>query len=144
MAYKKILVAVDLGETSAGVIDKAHKLALGQGAQIHVLHAVEPLSITYGGDIPMDFSSIQDEIYEQARDQLSRLCAAKAIPESQRHLVVGRPENEIAATCVRPKRRSHCCGQPCAVWLSAASRVDCGWRPASRQMRCARSARCRT
>ena len=98
MAYKKILVAVDLGETSAGVIDKAHKLALGQGAQIHVLHAVEPLSITYGGDIPMDFSSIQDEIYEQAREQLSRLCAAKAIPESQRHLVVGRPENEIAAT----------------------------------------------
>ena len=64
MAYKKILVAVDLGETSTGVLEKAHEVALGHSATLHVLHAVEPLSITYGGDIPMDFSSIQNEIYD--------------------------------------------------------------------------------
>jgi len=98
MAYKKILVAVDLGETSTGVLEKAHEIAQGQGAILHVLHAVEPLSITYGGDIPMDFSSIQNEIYDQARDQLDQFCTARDIPQSQRHLVVGRPEAEIAAT----------------------------------------------
>ena len=98
MAYKKVLVAVDLGETSAGVLEKAHELACVQQAELHVLHAVEPLSITYGGDIPMDFSSIQDEIYDQAREQLTSFCASRNIPESQRHLVIGRPESEIATT----------------------------------------------
>lgn len=98
MAYKKILVAVDLGETSAGVLEKAHELASAQQAQLHVLHAVEPLSITYGGDIPMDFSSIQDEIYDQAREQLTSFCESRSVPESQRHLVIGRPESEIATT----------------------------------------------
>ncbi len=96
MAYKKVLVAVDLGDTSAGVLDRAHELASVQQAELHVLHAVEPLSITYGGDIPMDFSSIQDEIYDQAREQLTSFCASRNIPESQRHLVIGRPESEIA------------------------------------------------
>ncbi len=98
MPYKNILVAVDLGDTSAVVLEKAHQLALTQGADLHVLHAVEPLSITYGGDIPMDFSSIQDEIYQQASDQLKNFCGSRDIPESHRHLVVGRPEAEIALT----------------------------------------------
>lgn len=98
MSYKKILVAVDLGETSSGVLEKSHALAKAQGAELHVLHAVEPLSITYGGDIPMDFSSIQDEIYQQSQDQLRNFCDSRDIPESHRHLVVGRPESEIAAT----------------------------------------------
>lgn len=98
MPYKKILVAVDLGETSSGVLEKAHTLASTQGAELHVLHAVEPLSITYGGDIPMDFSSIQDEIYQQASEQLKNFCGSRNIPETHRHLVVGRPEAEIALT----------------------------------------------
>lgn len=98
MTYKKVLVAIDLGETSAGVLEKALELASAQQAELHVLHAVEPLSITYGGDIPMDFSSIQDEIYDQARDQLTSFCDARNIAESRRHLVIGRPESEIAAT----------------------------------------------
>ncbi|EED34966.1 UspA domain protein [Luminiphilus syltensis NOR5-1B] len=98
MSYKTILVAVDLGETSADVVRKASAMATTYGAQLHVLHAVEPLSITYGGDIPMDFSSIQDEIYQQADEQLDRFCAELGITEAQRHLVVGRPENEIPET----------------------------------------------
>jgi len=60
------------------------------------LHAVEPLSITYGGDIPMDFSSIQDEIYQQATEQLAVFCADLAVSEERQHLVIGRPEVEIA------------------------------------------------
>ena len=98
MPYRKILVAVDLGNTSAKVLEKAHTLAATQGAELHVLHAVEPLSITYGGDIPMDFSSIQDEIYQQASEQLENFCSHRSIPQPQRHLVVGRPEAEIALT----------------------------------------------
>ncbi len=95
MAYNKLLVAVDLGTTSPGVLAKANQLATNSGATLHVMHAVEPLSITYGGDIPMDFSSIQDEIYQQASEQLNQFCAVHNIPDDQRHLVIGRPESEI-------------------------------------------------
>ena len=43
----------------------------------------------------MDFSAIQEEIQEQAKEQLDRLCAELAVPETNRHLVTGRPESEI-------------------------------------------------
>ena len=97
MPYNTLLVAVDLGTTSPGVLAKASQLAAASNASLHVMHAVEPLSITYGGDIPMDFSSIQDEIYQQATEQLNHFCADHNIPDNQRHLVVGRPESEIPA-----------------------------------------------
>ena len=71
VAYNKILVAIDLGKTSSSVISRAAGVAAAGRSELHVLHAVEPLSITYGGDIPMDFSSIQDEIYQQAAEQLA-------------------------------------------------------------------------
>ena len=43
----------------------------------------------------MDFSAIQEEIHGQAREQLDRLCEQIGVPESNRHLVTGRPEAEI-------------------------------------------------
>jgi len=70
-------------------------LANQNDAALHVLHVIEPLAITYGGDIPMDFSAIQEEIQDQAKEQLDRLCDSLGVPESHRHLVTGRPEAEI-------------------------------------------------
>jgi len=60
-----------------------------------VLHVIEPLSLAYGGDIPMDLSSVQDQIHEQAKGQLREFSAALGIPEERQHLVFGRPEAEI-------------------------------------------------
>ena len=57
MPYQNILVAVDLGATTETVIQRAASLANQNNAQLHVLHVIEPLAITYGGDIPMDFSA---------------------------------------------------------------------------------------
>ena len=70
--YKKILVAVDLSEESAMVAQRARSVASGVAADLHVIHVIEPLSFAYGGDIPMDFSGIQDEIHQQAAQQLKR------------------------------------------------------------------------
>ncbi len=95
MPYQNILVAVDLGATTEAVVQRAASLAGQNSAQLHVLHVIEPLAITYGGDIPMDFSAIQEEIQEQAKEQLDRLCAGLSVPEANRHLVTGRPESEI-------------------------------------------------
>ena len=97
MPYKNILVAVGLGETSASVLKKADQLAKIQDAKLHVLHALEPLSITYGGDIPLDFYSVQEKIQQEANDQLNDFCDSHTIPKSNRHLAVGHPAVEIAA-----------------------------------------------
>ena len=58
---------------------RARAVASSAAAQLHIIHVIEPLSFAYGGDIPMDFSGIQDEIYQQATQQLERFA------EEQQH-----------------------------------------------------------
>ena len=93
--YTHLLLAIDLTEDAKRVGERAQALAIACGAQMSVLHVIEPLSLAYGGDIPMDLSSVQDQIHEQAKGQLRDFSAALAIPEARQHLVFGRPEAEI-------------------------------------------------
>jgi len=93
--YRHILLGLDLSAESRQVVDRAVALRDAFGSVLSVIHVIEPLSFAYGGDIPMDFSGIQEEIHKQARSHLDALCAPLNIPESNRHLVVGRPETEI-------------------------------------------------
>lgn len=93
--YNTILVAVDLSEEATEVAERAARIAAAQGAQLHVIHVIEPLSFAYGGDIPIDFSTIQDEIQQQAETQLHGLCKKLAVPSEHLHIVLGRPEAEI-------------------------------------------------
>ena len=95
--YVKILVAVDLSEDSGRIVQRARAVASSAAAQLHIIHVIEPLSFAYGGDIPMDFSGIQDEIYQQASQQLQRFAENSSIDEAHRHIVMGRPEVEIHA-----------------------------------------------
>lgn len=93
--YVKILVAVDLSEDSNLIVQRARAVASGASAELHIIHVIEPLSFAYGGDIPMDFSGIQDEIYQQATAQLQRFAESNGVDEAHRHIVMGRPEVEI-------------------------------------------------
>lgn len=93
--YRHILLAVDLSAESRQVVDRAVALRNAWGAELSVIHVIEPLSFAYGGDIPMDFSGIQEEIHKQAKSHMASLCDPLNIPESHRRLVVGRPETEI-------------------------------------------------
>jgi len=101
MAYQKILVAVDLGATTDRLLTAAKGIMDDSGSELHVLHVVEPINISYGADIPMDLSTIQDEIYEQASEQLTNYCQHYGVPDLQRHLVIGHPEAEIASAAKR-------------------------------------------
>ncbi len=94
--YTKILVALDLSDDSAQVAQRAN--AVAKGAELHYIHVIEPLSFAYGGDIPMDFSGIQDEIQQQATQQLQRFAESQGIDAQHQHIVLGRPEVEIHAT----------------------------------------------
>ena len=96
--YTKVIVAVDLSEDSSKVAERARAIAANNGAELHLIHVIEPLSFAYGGDIPMDFSGIQDEIHQQATQQLEQFAQANNIDEQHQHIVLGRPEVEIHAT----------------------------------------------
>jgi universal stress protein A len=95
--YRKILMAVDLSDDSAKVAERALAIAANNEAEVHIIHVIEPLSFAYGGDIPMDFSGIQDEIHQQATQQLARFSEEQGIAEERRHVVLGQPEVEIHA-----------------------------------------------
>jgi universal stress protein A len=95
--YSKILMAVDLSDDSDMVAERAAAIGANNSAELHVIHVIEPLSFAYGGDIPMDFSGIQDEIHQQAVQQLDAFAERHGIAEGRRHVVLGQPEVEIHA-----------------------------------------------
>lgn len=93
--YRHILLGLDLSDESDQVVAKAAELAKAGDAALSAVHVIEPLSFAYGGDIPMDFSGIQEEIHKQAKQQMSKLGERFGISEDRQHLLVGRPETEI-------------------------------------------------
>ncbi|MEQ8485237.1 MAG: universal stress protein [Pseudomonadales bacterium] len=96
--YRRILLAVDLTEESNAVANRARRLCQAFDAELHVVHVIEPLSLAYGGDIPMDLSTVQDQIHEQAKSHLAEFAATLSVPAERQHLIFGRPESEIQRT----------------------------------------------
>ncbi|MCZ6710286.1 MAG: universal stress protein [Gammaproteobacteria bacterium] len=93
--YRRIMLAVDLTEESNFVAKRAMAIAKAFAAELHVVHVIEPLSLAYGGDIPMDLSSVQEQIHEQAKGHLAEFAGNLGVSEDHRYLIFGRPESEI-------------------------------------------------
>ncbi|MCB1692899.1 MAG: universal stress protein [Pseudomonadales bacterium] len=93
--YRHILVGLDLTEESRQVSKRACALSRAFSAELSCLHVIEPLSLAYGGDIPMDLSTIQDQIQETAKTHLAEFAATLKIPTENQYLIFGRPETEI-------------------------------------------------
>ena len=94
-AYRRILLAIDLTEESRQVAASAIAIANAFDAELHVVHVIEPLSLAYGGDIPMDLSSVQEQIHEQAKSHLAEFANELGVPADHQYLIFGRPESEI-------------------------------------------------
>ena len=93
--YSRIMLALDLTQESNQVAQRALSLAQQFGAELHIVHVIEPLSLAYGGDIPMDLSSVQEQIHEQAKSHLAEFANRLGIPEDRQYLIFGRPDSEI-------------------------------------------------
>lgn len=93
--YKHILVAIDLSDEADEVLDKAKTIAERHQAKMTLVHVVEPLSVAYGSDIPLDLTTLQDEITLQARERISRLAESIHLDKGEQHVVYGRPEREV-------------------------------------------------
>ena len=93
--YKKMLVAIDLTEEAPQVLNKAKAMCDAQGAELLLVHVVEPVGYAYGGDIPMDLSELQDQLDKAAREQLGKDGDEYGIAAANQVVTVGRPESEI-------------------------------------------------
>ncbi|WP_211828840.1 universal stress protein [Kistimonas asteriae] len=93
--YKHVLVAVDLTEEADEVLNKAKAIAEANDARLTLVHVVEPLSVAYGSDIPLDLTTLQDEITQQARERINKLADKINIEKGDQHVVYGRPEREV-------------------------------------------------
>ena len=92
--YRHVLVAVDLTKDSHRVLERAAQIADRNQAKLSIMHTLEPLGFAYGGDIPMDLTSIQDQLDEHAKHRLAEIADPRVAKEDQ-HVVVGMPDTEI-------------------------------------------------
>ncbi|WP_273205957.1 universal stress protein [Marinobacter subterrani] len=94
-AYTKMLVAIDLTEEAPQVLDKAKALSEAHGAELILVHVVEPVGYAYGGDIPMDLTELQDQLDKAAHEQLGNYGDQYGVAKANQVVTVGRPESEI-------------------------------------------------
>ncbi|HIF9423048.1 TPA: universal stress protein [Photobacterium damselae] len=87
MAYKHILVAVDLSEESFVLLKKAADLAKALDAQLSLIHIDVNYAELYTGLIDINLSDTQDRAANDAQQQLQVLAEKAAYPVA--HTLVG-------------------------------------------------------
>ena len=93
--YTRILLAVDLSDESSQLAERTVEVARQNQAQLSLIHVVEPLSFAYGGDVPMDLSTIQAQLDEHAHNKLDAYAQALDYPVDKKFVVTGNAETEI-------------------------------------------------
>ncbi|NHN77437.1 universal stress protein [Azotobacter chroococcum] len=96
MPYQHIMTAVDLTDECHPVIRQAIALANCFQAQLSLVHIVEPMAMAFGGDVPMDLSTLQQQQLDQARERVEAFASQypELLPE-RRHILFGQPRQEI-------------------------------------------------
>ncbi|GAB2198711.1 universal stress protein [Sessilibacter sp. MAH4] len=94
-SYQHIIAGLDLSPESKQVMEKAKFLAENSNAKLSIAHIIEPLVFTYGGDIPMDISSIQEQIRVQATSDLEKIGAEFGVATENQFVLVGQPASEL-------------------------------------------------
>ena len=98
--YKRILLAVDLKEEDdAPVSEKAMALAESTGAEVSLIHVVEPI-FNYG--IPpgseLKVTEWEQELEETAKEQLKKTGEKLSIPTDRQFLGIGQIRQQIINT----------------------------------------------
>ena len=96
--YRHILVACDLTTASVRLSERARMLASTLGADIELLHVVEPLAPT--APIPPEstapaFIQTQQELIEAAQKHLATLASQPGMPQARWSVEIGSTKSEI-------------------------------------------------
>ena len=96
--YKKILVAVDLTGDTSPIVERAKALAKIHGAELSLLHVIEPVPLVTPFDVPDVMAptvlQTQDELAAGARKRLDKLAADLGVP-GRAEVIVGNTQAEI-------------------------------------------------
>ena len=98
MAYRTILVAIDLSNESVNVIERAVELADGDTARIHLAHVVEPVAAAYPIDAyAINMTKLQEEAMAIAKQRLADIAANYKISDDRLLVLAGAAATEIRA-----------------------------------------------
>jgi universal stress protein A len=92
--YQKILFAVDFDEVSLKVCQKANEIAKQYGAELHVVHVIEPVP-TYAYPGFVGFADVEEEINKQAKQALGKVQKDLELDEEHMHLEQGSIKHEV-------------------------------------------------
>ena len=96
--YRRILVAVDLTDDSREIGARARELAADLGAELEILHVIEPLPLMVA-DAPEVMApavlQTQDEIARAARARVESLATDLGLPASAASVQLGNTQVEI-------------------------------------------------
>ncbi len=94
--YKNILVAVDLSQDSALILEKAQNIAKAYGATLNLVHVIEPIAVGYAIEISsIDVEGLHQEATEQAKQSLAEMGNKIDLPAERMHTLLGQPAREI-------------------------------------------------
>ena len=96
MAYRHILLALDLREQSENVGRKACELARATGASLTLLHVVEFIPVDPAGEalLPPPVN-LEEELVASAEQRLETLASHLGIPDASRRIEIGTIKSEI-------------------------------------------------
>lgn len=96
MAYKQILLGLDLKEQSASVGRKAVELAHASDAQLALVHVVEFIPVDPAGEalLPPPVN-LEEELVESAKQRLEALANELGVPDAPRRVEIGTIKSEI-------------------------------------------------
>ncbi|HWG32014.1 MAG TPA: universal stress protein [Steroidobacteraceae bacterium] len=93
--YRRILVVVDLTESSLPIARRGQALASAAGAEVELLHVVEFVPVEPMGETLMPAVQIEDELLQRARQRLVALAAELGLPDAATRVEAGNVKSEI-------------------------------------------------
>src|SRR6185437_9974320 len=93
--YRRILVVVDLTESSLTIARRGQALASAAGAEIELLHVVEFVPVEPMGETLMPAAQIEEELLERAQQRLAALAGELGIPDPATRVEAGNVKSEI-------------------------------------------------
>lgn len=93
--YRRILVVVDLTESSLPIVRRGLALASAAGAEIELLHVVEFVPVEPMGETLMPAAQIEAELLQRARQRLAALAEELGVPDSATRVEAGNVKSEI-------------------------------------------------
>ncbi len=92
--YKHMLFATDLGEFSAEIGRKASALAKSLGAEITLMHAIEPIP-AYGYPT---YSDLESPFIDRAKQEMAKLGENLGIPINKQRISLGSVKVKVGET----------------------------------------------